>query len=269
MNTGGEVSEQMIRMSLEGVEVAAKITGTGAKHIAILLYSILSQKQKTRGKARLDTMLRSGKALDIFTVKNSDLKKFTEEAKRYGILYCVLTNRKSQDPNAVSDVMVRTEDAAKINRIVELFTLASVNTASIVTEAEKDKGEEATVADPEITTPDQADKEQLLNTLMGKPMQQEENAANPLVAKTEKSPPSAPSSEMPDKSAEGATRRGGKPSVKEELRKIKAGRKKPQTDKAANRDKRSPSSKAKRSPGQTRHKQPQRRKKTRKYRETR
>ena len=52
MNTGGEAAEQIVRMSLEGFEVAAKITGVGAKNIAILLYSILKEEQKTKGKAK-------------------------------------------------------------------------------------------------------------------------------------------------------------------------------------------------------------------------
>lgn len=82
MNTGGEAAEQIVRMSLEGFEVAAKITGAGAKNIAILLYSILKEEQKTKGKARLTNMLRSGKELKVFTVRNSDLKKFTQEAKK-------------------------------------------------------------------------------------------------------------------------------------------------------------------------------------------
>ena len=58
MNTGGEAAEQIVRMSLEGFEVAAKITGAGAKNIAILLYSILKEEKKTKGKARLTSMLR-------------------------------------------------------------------------------------------------------------------------------------------------------------------------------------------------------------------
>lgn len=41
MNTGGEAAEQIVRMSLEGFEVAAKITGAGAKNIAILLYMLV------------------------------------------------------------------------------------------------------------------------------------------------------------------------------------------------------------------------------------
>ena len=139
MNTGGEAAEQIVRMSLEGFEVAAKITGAGAKNIAILLYSILKEEKKTKGKARLTSMLRSGKELKVFTVKSGDLKKFTQEAKKYGVLYCVLTDRKNKDPNAEVDVIARAEDASKISRIVERFNLASVDTASIVTEAEKSK----------------------------------------------------------------------------------------------------------------------------------
>ena len=99
MNTGGEAAEQIVRMSLEGFEVAAKITGAGAKNIAILLYSILKEEQKTKGKARLTNMLRSGKELKVFTVKSGDLKKFTQEAKKYGVLYCVLADRGNKDPN--------------------------------------------------------------------------------------------------------------------------------------------------------------------------
>ena len=37
MNHSGDAAEQIVRMSLEGVEVAAKITGTAAKEVALLL----------------------------------------------------------------------------------------------------------------------------------------------------------------------------------------------------------------------------------------
>ena len=73
MDTSGEAAEQVVRMSLEGVEVAARITGEGAKNIAVLLYSILKEEKKTKGKARLTSMLRSGKELKVFTVRQKDL----------------------------------------------------------------------------------------------------------------------------------------------------------------------------------------------------
>ncbi len=274
MNTGGEAAEQIVRMSLEGFEVAARITGAGAKNIAILLYSILKEEKKTKGKARLSSMLRSGKELKVFTVKNGDLKKFTQEAKKYGVLYCVLADRKNKDPNAEVDVIARAEDASKISRIVERFNLASVDTASIVTEVEKSRdakaadGKEVTDGQPEpdIGVQEKAEKDKLLDALMGKPIQKEENAPNPSVAKTEKSPLSEPTSEQPKKSAEGATMtKDEKPSVKEELRKIKESRKEQEAAASPALDKNAASDKAKKQPqAQTKHKQPPKRKKPKK-----
>ena len=268
MNTGGEAAEQIVRMSLEGFEVAAKITGAGAKNIAILLYSILKEERKTKGKARLTSMLRSGKELKVFTVKNGDLKKFTQEAKKYGVLYCVLTDRKNKDHNAEVDVIARAEDASKISRIVERFNLASVDTASIVTTAEKSR--DAKDGQPEITTPEKAEKDKLMDALMGKPMQKEENAPNPSVAKTEKSPQSEPTSEQPKKFAEGVTMTKEKPSVREELRKIKESRKEQEAEIGTSAlDKSGASDRAKSANGKTEHKQPQRKKKKPKSKETR
>ena len=268
MNTGGEAAEQIVRMSLEGFEVAAKITGAGAKNIAILLYSILKEEKKTKGKARLTSMLRSGKELKVFTVKSDDLKKFTQEAKKYGVLYCVLTDRKNKDHNAEVDVIARAEDASKISRIVERFNLASVDTASIVTEAEKSK--DAKDGQPDIGVQEKAEKDKLLDELMGKPVQKEENAPNPSVAKTEKSPQSEPTSEQPKKSAEGATMTKEKPSVREELRKIKESRKEQKAEiNTSVLDKSGASDRAKSVNGKTEHKQPQRKKKKPKSKETR
>ena len=275
MNTGGEAAEQIVRMSLEGFEVAAKITGAGAKNIAILLYSILKEEQKTKGKARLTNMLRSGKELKVFTVKSGDLKKFTQEAKKYGVLYCVLADRGNKDPNAEVDVIARAEDASKISRIVERFNLASVDTASIVNEAEKSKGAKgktknaktagekdagAENGQPDIGVQEKAEKDRLMDALMGKPIKKEENAPNPSLAKTEKSPLSEPTLKQQRKSAEGATMtKAEKPSVREELRKIKESRKEQEADVSPAKEK--SSDRAKKPPaGKTEHKQPQKRK---------
>ena len=273
MNTGGEAAEQIVRMSLEGFEVAAKITGAGAKNIAILLYSILKEEKKTKGKARLTNMLRSGKELKVFTVKNEDLKTFTQEAKKYGVLYCVLADRKNKDPNAEVDVIARAEDASKISRIVERFKLASMDTASIVTETEKSRDAKDTKdgqPEPDIGVQEKAEKEKLMDALMGKPPQKEENAPNPSVAKTEKSPLSEPTSEPQRNSAEGVAKlTAEKLSVREELRKIKESRKEQEADAAPTLDKEKSSDRAKKPPaGKTEHKQPQRKKKP-KSKETR
>ena len=80
MTNGGDAAEQVVRLSLEGFEVAAKLSGAAAKNIAVLLVSVLKQEQKTKGKARLTNMIKSGKELKVFSIPNKDLKKFTEQA---------------------------------------------------------------------------------------------------------------------------------------------------------------------------------------------
>ena len=188
-----------------------------------------------------------------------------------------MADRGNKDPNAEVDVIARAEDASKISRIVERFNLASVDAASIVTEAEKSKGEKgnakvAKTADakdagakdgqpePDIGVQEKAEKDRLMDALMGKPVQKEENAPNPSLAKTEKSPLSEPTLKQQRKSAEGATMtKTEKPSVREELRKIKEGRKEQEADAAPAKEK--SSDRAKKPPaGKTEHKQPQKRK---------
>lgn len=83
MNTSGEAAEQVMRMSLEGAEILIKLTGSGAKNAAVLLYSIYKEQNKTRGKERLTNMLRSGKPLKVYTFKRDNLEKFKEVAKEY------------------------------------------------------------------------------------------------------------------------------------------------------------------------------------------
>lgn len=74
-------------------------------------------------------MLKSGKELKVFAVHHSDLKKFCEEAKRYGVLYSVLKERNNTD--GICDIMVRAEDAAKISRIVDKYELATIDTEAM------------------------------------------------------------------------------------------------------------------------------------------
>lgn len=232
MQTGGEAADQVVKMSLEGAEFAIRIAGEGATRIMAILVSVLREESKIRGKARLNSMLRSGKELKVFTVKNSDLKKFTQEAKKYGVLYNVLADRKTQDPNAPVDIIARAEDAAKISRIMERFHLSSVDVASVVAEAEKSRDNrtaEQTVqpeqSEPAAEQQRQQDKEALISALFGEPKQEEKE--NPFLKATKSDPLSAPSSANPRDSTadEGTKRKVRKPSVRAELQEIKAQRK--------------------------------------------
>jgi hypothetical protein len=238
MNSGADAADQIVNMSLKGIEVMAKISGEGAKNLATYLYAVLKEQKRTKGKIRLESLLRSGKELKVFAVRNEDLKKFCQEAKRYGVLYCALRDKKSLD--GMCDIMVRAEDASKINRIVERFKLATVDTASIKNEIEKSRAAKQKdniphkegpdeKASPEKGTPAEKSADDFLDELMAKPNQvepvtEQTDNPNPTMATTEKPLPSEPTYERSGKAAEGAIEPPRK-SVREELREIKAAQK--------------------------------------------
>ena len=208
MNYGGDEAEQVVRMSLEGVEVAARITGTGAKNIAILLAAVLKEEQKTKGKARLTNMLKSGKELKVYTIQNQDLKKFSEEAKRYGVLYCVLKDKNDKSDTAVVDVIARAEDASKIQRITERFQLATVDTATVM----------GGVRDRDAMFPARQTPVKDKLGIEKKDVEPRDGAKrDPSPAKTEKSPLSEPDSKQENRSNGSTTGLNSKPSVREKL----------------------------------------------------
>lgn len=128
-----DTADQMMKMTLEGIEVAAEIGlkagGTAAKSLAVTLYAILTDNKKIKGRTNLDNMLKSGKELKVFAIHHSDLEKFCTEAKHYGVLYSVLKEKNNTD--GIVDIMVRAEDASKISRMVDKFDLATIDTKAI------------------------------------------------------------------------------------------------------------------------------------------
>ena len=224
MNTAGDAAEQIVKMSLNGVEVAAKITGAGAKELAMMIYAILKDQKKTKGKTRLTNMLRSEKPLKVFAVKDSELQLFCKEAKKYGVLYCVLKDKDAND--GLTDIMVRAEDASKINRIFERFKLATVDVGEVRSEIERQRQEQAQQKkDGEIPTPERTQTEErtdaFLDQLMAKPPnapeQQNENPTDGRVAKSRQSEPTSATREEPTRGT-----LDPRPSVREELKQIRA-----------------------------------------------
>ena len=254
MNNGGDAAEQVVRLSLEGFEVAAKLSGSAAKNIGMLLISVLKEEQKTKGKARLTNMIKSGKELKVFSIPNKDLKKFTEQAKRYGVLYCVLRDKNTKGDNVPVDIIARAEDASKIQRIVERFELGKVDKAAIVTEAQKAVNEREA---KEKDIPTKSKNEIIMEEAVRKPILKDEYAhSNPEVAKTDKNPPSRQNSEPVDMPTDKgvADKNQRKPSVKEKLNRYKA-----QSNQQKEAERKEPAKEVNKSPAknrQTVHKQP-------------
>ena len=257
MSSNGEAAEQVTRIILDGTEVLLKLTGKGAERAAVLVYTTLRQQEKTKGAARLSSMLRSGKPLKVYTFEEKDLPKFKEVAKQYGVLYSIL--KEKDKTGGVFDVLVRADDENKINRIIERFSLTKLDTTSLKVELEKEKSEreQNKAAEAENNLDNEAEQKEVLeherpqksrsdivaDELMGAPVQKEVKVqGNPGIARTENtetvssetlsyvetnhlSEPSLKDIRNPTDRNEGRSDKSGKkPSVRAELNKLKKAR---------------------------------------------
>ena len=215
MDASSEAAEQIVRMTLEGTEVALRITGAGAKNAAAMLLAAAASNEKTKGRARLSAMLKSGRELRVFPIRFDDLKGFAKEARRYGIAYAVV---KQKDGESV-DLLVRTEDASKVNRIAERLGLCRMRDDA--REAPEPREGRAHAAQAP-RAPEQAAA--LLDDLLASPG---DSDASPLAQAPAESRPSGPTSarkRLSEKDGEAARKRCGRLSVRAEMRAISAAR---------------------------------------------
>ena len=210
-----DTADQMMKMTLEGIEVAAEIGlkagGTTAKSLAVTLYAILTDNKKIKGRTNLDNMLKSGKELKVFAIHHSDLEKFCTEAKHYGVLYSVLKEKNNTD--GIVDIMVRAEDASKISRMVDKFDLATIDTKAI---------RESVLSQKDIKPMSDEEHDALLSKLM-------DEKTNPELARMSKDgtpfEPSSKTLKKENKKKAVARKRSiattDRPSVRKELQEIK------------------------------------------------
>ena len=175
----------------------------------------MKDKQQTKGKTRLTNMLKTGKPLKIFTIRAEDLKKFSQEAKKYGVLYCALADKKNSKIDGMVDIMVREEDASKMNRIAERFNFRDV--ASIKRELEQEMNKTNSQEVVEIA---KSEEDQFIDDIMPKPKEelQQEIPSNNTKETEEKSPLGISSNIKSDDKTESSDEE--KKSVKKELKEI-------------------------------------------------
>ena len=205
MNPGGDAAEQVVRLSLEGVEVAAKISGAGAKNIALLLYAALKEEQKTKGKARLTSMLKSGKELKI--------QRITERFKLATVNRADVSLEIQKDKEKLFPKDKSVKEALRGGQAGDQSRAVAPESMPVM--------DESMQPDPERGLPPAYDEEPREGRrIMGGP-KKEEPQVNPSLAKTGRDPLSEPNSTQasPSNGFPGKTER---PSVREKLNLYKA-----------------------------------------------
>ncbi len=225
MNASGDAAEQIVRMSLQGVEFVGKMSLNGAEKLIKIILSELKAPKRTKGRASLTTMLKSNKPIKVFELKDEDLKKFCQEAKKYGVMYHVLKDRDKNDGKC--DIMVRAEDSSKVNRIFQRFNLGANNKATI--RATLDKSRDNIKQPKEKRKPEKSAEDLFLDELFSKPQHKEQTTSeNPSLAKMEKSRLSEPTLNRNSNQQKYFQKRDedSRPSVKAQLKEIEEKRNK-------------------------------------------
>ena len=237
MNLGSDPADQVVRYTLEGTEFALRLSGTAAKNFAVFVAAVLRDQKKTRGKTNLTRLLQEGKPLKFFSIPADRMREFAQEAKRHGLLFVPMRDR--NDPEHI-EVAIWADDAAKVERIIDRMQLDVVETgeAEIMTDVDHTEPEQAQegsdqhpaqAADAPIPFElDDADYD--LGFTQPAPLSAEPE--DPPFSRSTRTtvprsvPPSASKNRSPNISpalrAVQARAKGERPSVREELREIKA-----------------------------------------------
>lgn len=140
MINGSDAADQVVKYTLEGTEVALKLSGLAAKNVATYLIAVLNENKKTRGRAGIERMLREGKPIKLFQIPTEQLKAFAKESKKYGFLFYALLDKHNPAPE--TDLMVFAKDAARVNRVLDKLSLAVVDVGAIESEIVESRGEQ-------------------------------------------------------------------------------------------------------------------------------
>ena len=106
MSQSGEAAEQLTNMvtnmTVKGVECVSNLAGRGALSLATFLIAALKDEKRVSGKTRMRSF--RGKPTRVFVIRQSELKTFAQEAKKYGILYAAILDKRNKD--GLCDIVV-------------------------------------------------------------------------------------------------------------------------------------------------------------------
>lgn len=142
MNNYSNESDQVFRYVMNGMQILLKVTGAVSKEM-IAFFAAMQKKsdEKTAGRQKLKKLLVSGSELKVFTIMGRDrFRVFADNAKKWGVVYSVVRREAGDRKKEIYEILVKAEDAAKLNRMIEKYGL--MNAVSISVEKDSTDKEE-------------------------------------------------------------------------------------------------------------------------------
>lgn len=117
---GGDVAEQIVKVSIDGAEKIIKLFGENAVQLAALIKALLenSNSKTPLGKTRLVNLVKDGHELSAFPIRASDRKRFEQIANDLKVPFCPL---KSKSDPSECNILFRSSDQNRINEVLSKF----------------------------------------------------------------------------------------------------------------------------------------------------
>lgn len=116
MNSGGEIAELMVKEGIQITEESIKLLAAGSKNLAALLWALARDSKKLAGMSSMKRLIREGKELRVFCIRESDLDDFKAYAKK-NVLYSIVKDKRAEDGTV--DLITNVDYAAQVNLFME------------------------------------------------------------------------------------------------------------------------------------------------------
>lgn len=116
MDVSGEVADLMVKESIQLTEASIKLLAAGSKNLSAFLYALAKDNKKLVGKTHMARLLKEGKELKVFHIKEDDLKEFRAFAKK-NVLFAAVKSNNATD--GMVDLITNTDFSAQVNLFME------------------------------------------------------------------------------------------------------------------------------------------------------
>lgn len=112
----GDAADEVVRMMINGTEMAVRLTGSAAKNLAAILVAWSKKEKKVYGKTTMMKLLKSGEPLQVLPMTREQYSRFKSMARRK-VLYAPFLNTKVKDDKV--DVVISEKSLPMVNYILK------------------------------------------------------------------------------------------------------------------------------------------------------
>lgn len=116
MDVSGDVADLMVKESIQLTEASIKLLAGGSRDLTAFLLALARDNKKLVGKTGMNRLLREGKELKVFQLRESDLAEFAKYAKN-NVLFAVIKDQRRTD--GLVDLVTNTDFVGQVNLFME------------------------------------------------------------------------------------------------------------------------------------------------------